>query len=194
MHRITPAALATSAAIAGLVAFASPARAALDLGWHTVDGGGITFATGGTYTLGATIGQPDAGVLAGGSYQLKGGFWRGGVTYSTSVPGSEGTDPAGQGATPEPMVFRYRGAAPNPFNPKTVITFRLPERRDVTLRIYSATGELVRELVSGALDGGDHQVNWDGDDDHGRAAASGVYYLKLVAGTETADQKLVLMK
>jgi hypothetical protein len=51
----------------------------LTLPWWTVDGGGATFSTGGGYTLGGTIGQPDAGVLTGDGYILGGGFWRGGV-------------------------------------------------------------------------------------------------------------------
>jgi len=47
--------------------------------WWTVDGGGHTWSSGGHYTLGGTIGQPDAGYLAGGAYTLGGGFWHGGV-------------------------------------------------------------------------------------------------------------------
>jgi len=50
-----------------------------DLSWNTVDGGGTTFSAGGDYTLGGTIGQPDAGLLLGGGYVLGGGFWGGGV-------------------------------------------------------------------------------------------------------------------
>ena len=50
-----------------------------DLTWSTVDGGGTTFSTGGGYSLGATAGQADAGVLTGGGYTLAGGFWRGGA-------------------------------------------------------------------------------------------------------------------
>jgi hypothetical protein len=49
-----------------------------DLSWWTVDGGGATGSTGGGYSLSGTAGQPDAGVLEGGSYVLGGGFWRGG--------------------------------------------------------------------------------------------------------------------
>ena len=48
-----------------------------DLTWNTVDSGGGTFSTGGDYSLGGTIGQPDAGVLTGGDYTLGGGFWGG---------------------------------------------------------------------------------------------------------------------
>ena len=48
-----------------------------DLSWYTIDGGGATFSTGGSYSLGGTIGQPDAGALSGGPYTLNGGFWGG---------------------------------------------------------------------------------------------------------------------
>ena len=59
------------------VVVAAPAD--LTLKWWTVDGGGQTQSQGGEYTLGGTVGQPDAGVLTGGEYTLGGGFWRGGV-------------------------------------------------------------------------------------------------------------------
>ena len=48
-----------------------------DVSWWTVDGGGTTNSSGGSYTLGGTAGQPDAGVLTGGDYTLAGGFWGG---------------------------------------------------------------------------------------------------------------------
>ena len=59
---------------------ASDARAqsggGYDLTWWTIDGGGITFATGGAFNLGGTAGQPDASSeLAGGAFRLTGGFW-----------------------------------------------------------------------------------------------------------------------
>jgi hypothetical protein len=58
-----------------------------DLSWWTADGGGNTSSTGGGYTLGSTAGQPDAGVLTGGSYTLAGGFWGGApVKYLVYLP------------------------------------------------------------------------------------------------------------
>jgi hypothetical protein len=47
-----------------------------DLLWWTVDGGGGTTSQGGNYALSGTMGQPDAGLMSGGSYTLRGGFWR----------------------------------------------------------------------------------------------------------------------
>ena len=50
-------------------------RAQFAIGWHSVDGGGVT-STGGVFSVSGTIGQPDAGtLLAGGGYSLAGGFW-----------------------------------------------------------------------------------------------------------------------
>jgi len=59
-----------------------------DLSWSTVDGGGATWSEGGGYSLGGTIGQPDAGVLSGGGYTLAGGFWPGGAAarYGVYLP------------------------------------------------------------------------------------------------------------
>ena len=50
-----------------------------DLSWSTVDAGGLSFAGGGSYVLGATAGQPDAGQLSSGDYVLGGGYWGGGA-------------------------------------------------------------------------------------------------------------------
>jgi len=52
-----------------------------NLSWWTVDGGGHTFSTGGDYTLGGTIGQPDAEEMSDGGYTLSGGFWGSVVEY-----------------------------------------------------------------------------------------------------------------
>ena len=59
------------------------------LSWWTADGGGHTFSTGGNYSLGGTIGQPDAGLLTGTGYNLSGGFWSGsaaGGLYRVYLP------------------------------------------------------------------------------------------------------------
>jgi hypothetical protein len=57
-----------------------------DLTWNSIDGGGTMFSMGG-YSLGGTIGQPDAGTLSGASYTLAGGFWVGGSNgYKVYLP------------------------------------------------------------------------------------------------------------
>jgi hypothetical protein len=75
--------LAILLALLGLLLATGPAYAQsggpYDLTWNSIDGGGVTFATAGPYTLGGTAGQADAGVLQGGPYVLGGGFWMGGA-------------------------------------------------------------------------------------------------------------------
>ncbi|MBI5383578.1 MAG: hypothetical protein HZA90_02715 [Verrucomicrobia bacterium] len=58
--------LVSFAALAGLAQY--------NLDWHTIDGGG-GISTGGVFTVSGTIGQPDAGRMAGGNITLEGGFW-----------------------------------------------------------------------------------------------------------------------
>jgi hypothetical protein len=63
------------------------AQEGYDLSWWTADGGGETFSTGGNYSLGGTVGQPDAGLLTGPGYTLTGGFWSGaGGPYRVYLP------------------------------------------------------------------------------------------------------------
>ncbi len=60
-------------------------QAGYTLDWWTVDGGGATADTGGSYTLGGTIGQPDAAVWQGGDYTLTGGFWSSGEATARTI-------------------------------------------------------------------------------------------------------------
>jgi hypothetical protein len=64
-------------AVAVLGVFSAFALEGYTLDWWTVDGGGYTFSAGGSYSLGGTIGQPDAGASSNGTYTLAGGFWGG---------------------------------------------------------------------------------------------------------------------
>jgi len=56
-----------------------------DLSWSTVDGGGVS-SSGGSFALGGTAGQPDAGVSAGGTFTLGGGFWSGDAIQENRSP------------------------------------------------------------------------------------------------------------
>ncbi|MCK4510270.1 hypothetical protein KAW64_00940, partial [bacterium] len=84
--------------------------------------------------------------------------------------------------------------APNPFNPRTAIAFAVPERCDVALRVYGVDGREVATLVDEPRDAGAYQVIWDGTDDRGTNAASGVYFYVLDAGGQRLSQKMVLMR
>ncbi len=83
---------------------------------------------------------------------------------------------------------------PNPFNPMTTIRYSVSPAQDVTLAIFDVRGARVRTLESGAVTEGMHEVVWNGRDDAGRAVASGVYYARLVATSQTMTRKIVLLK
>jgi len=84
--QLTPA-LARYRASAVQVNDPSAPQSGYDLSWYTIDGGGVTFSNGGSYALGGSIGQPDAGSKGGGSYQLTSGFWAGAsINYNIYLP------------------------------------------------------------------------------------------------------------
>ncbi len=84
--------------------------------------------------------------------------------------------------------------APNPFNPNTTIAFSLPRRGPVKLQVFDVRGRLVRTLVDEVRAPGRHSVVWDGTDDAGVGAASGVYLYRLTAAGEMRQNKMTLVK
>ncbi|KAA0229397.1 hypothetical protein EDS67_11945 [candidate division KSB1 bacterium] len=76
---------------------------------------------------------------------------------------------------------------PNPFNPETAIRFALPEASNVTVKLYSLSGQMVRELVNGSFGIGRHQVIWDGRDASGAAVAGGIYFYRLIVHGANGD-------
>jgi len=93
-----------------------------------------------------------------------------------------------------PRVAALHQNRPNPFNPSTSIGFDLPQESTALLTIRTADGRVVRTLIDGRVTAGRRQIVWDGRDDHGRRAASGVYFYKLSAGAYQASRRLVLLK
>ena len=83
---------------------------------------------------------------------------------------------------------------PNPFNPSTTISYDLPVDADVSIVIYDAIGQEIRQLVSEYRAAGRYNVRWDSKDHLGRSVGSGVYIAKIKAGQHTALQKMLLLK
>ena len=67
----------TFAAILPAAAAMAQTGGPYDLSWSKVSAGGVTFETGGSYSLGETSGQQDAATVSGGTFTLHGGFWGG---------------------------------------------------------------------------------------------------------------------
>ncbi len=98
------------------------------------------------------------------------------------------------GADAVPAHTALAGAYPNPFNPKTTLHFAIATPEQVRLVVYDLAGRRVRTLVDMPLPAAEHEVVWNGTDDAGARVASGVYFVRMVAGDFTASEKLVLLK
>ena len=94
-----------------------------------------------------------------------------------------------------PARLQLHPAQPNPFNPNTVLAFDLPQSGPVFVRVYSIDGRLVRTLVGGEhLPAGNREVTWDGRNDAGKGAASGMYIVRLESQGRTDTQRAVLVR
>jgi len=78
---------------------------------------------------------------------------------------------------------------PNPFNPATTISFSLPSRSFVSLKVFDALGKIVAALVNEDKSAGHHQVHFNGSQ-----LSSGVYYYQLHAENFIQTKKLILIK
>ncbi|MFN2370213.1 MAG: FlgD immunoglobulin-like domain containing protein, partial [Candidatus Krumholzibacteriia bacterium] len=162
-----------------------------DLDWFLYNSAGTQVARGYT-TANPEVGSYNA---AAGRYYLRVDGYNG-VTSSYTVTVTGGL--ALLRTAPEkgdlPMAFALEQNAPNPFNPSTTIAFALPRAGLVELRIYDQRGRLVRTLVDEAMTAGAKSVVWNGLDDGGRQAHSGVYLYVIEAGDFRATRKMTLLK
>jgi Secretion system C-terminal sorting domain len=78
---------------------------------------------------------------------------------------------------------------PDPFNPSTKIEFTLPKSSVIKLEVFNILGQKVGELLNGALNAGNNEVEFDGS-----SFSSGTYYYTITAGNYTETKKMVLLK
>ncbi|MBN8704266.1 MAG: endonuclease/exonuclease/phosphatase family protein [Bacteroidetes bacterium] len=83
---------------------------------------------------------------------------------------------------------------PNPFNPETTISYRLPLPQNVSVMIYNSIGQEIRRWDFENQSSGNHSVRWDGKDQFNREVSTGIYFVNLVSGGFTKTGKLVLVK
>jgi parallel beta-helix repeat protein len=88
-----------------------------------------------------------------------------------------------------PTQFALHPCSPNPFNPTTTISYQLSADSHVTLKVYNTTGRMVAELVNGMREAGSHQVTFDGS-----RLSSGLYFVRMQAGSYSAVRKMILIK
>jgi len=93
-----------------------------------------------------------------------------------------------------PSMVRLQQNVPNPFNPRTTITFGLGAEGPVTVRVFDVSGRLVKSLLEGNRPAGDHTLTWHGDDDAGRPVGSGLYICRLRSGGQEETRSMTLVR
>jgi hypothetical protein len=102
-----------------------------------------------------------------------------------AVEGGTGVEPllAADGAALE--------VSPNPFTNRTNVAFSLARSGPVEIGIYDAAGRRVTTLLDGVRAAGTHRTEWNGRDAGGAAAASGVYFVRLVSEGRTQTTRVI---
>ena len=85
--------------------------------------------------------------------------------------------------------YALNSAYPTPFNPTTTIGYSVVDAGHVTVSVYDMAGRLVDEIVNNWQEAGEQSVVWNAS-----GYPSGIYFVKLEAGSFAASQKIVLVK
>lgn len=93
-----------------------------------------------------------------------------------------------------PGEFQLKPNHPNPFNPKTIISYDVASQGNIRIEIYNILGQNIKHLVNETKEPGAHEVLWDGTDDSGRRVASGIYLCRMQAGNFIQARKMILSK
>ncbi len=112
--------------------------------------------------------------------------------YSAQVSTAGSISAAGGSELPRNLAIAK--VVPNPFNPRTTLSYEVPRTGRIELAVYDIKGRLVKRLVSGTVQAGRHTVSWSGQDSHGRAVAAGVYFARMSDGRTATTSKMVLTK
>lgn len=89
----------------------------------------------------------------------------------------------------QPFTYSLKQNYPNPFNPTTVISYSVPEKSFVSIKVYDVIGNEVASLVNNQVDAGSHNVVFNAS-----SLSSGVYFYTITAGNFIATKKLILLK
>jgi len=93
-----------------------------------------------------------------------------------------------------PQEFGLEQNYPNPFNPYTSFDFALPRQSQVTIDIFNVLGQKIKTLADGEYEAGRYTISWDGTNDNGSSAATGIYFYKMIADNFQDTKKLILLK
>lgn len=97
------------------------------------------------------------------------------------IPTNEAPPPSPEALANAPEQFSLEQNYPNPFNPTTELHYRLPVDARIHIRLFDVLGEEIRTLVDEVQPAGYRSVRWDGRNETGAEAPSGIYFYRLEA-------------
>ncbi|MBD3290354.1 T9SS type A sorting domain-containing protein, partial [candidate division KSB1 bacterium] len=83
---------------------------------------------------------------------------------------------------------------PNPFNAGTTIEYELIKSGRIKLQIYNIAGQVIKSLAQGERPKGVHKIHWDGNDDTGNPASSGMYFCKFLTDSFIQFRKIIKLE
>ncbi|OQX83486.1 hypothetical protein B6D60_10395, partial [candidate division KSB1 bacterium 4484_87] len=96
--------------------------------------------------------------------------------------------------TPMPHEYSLSQNSPNPFNSSTSFRFEIPRATHVVVEVYNILGKKVKTLVNERREAGFYTVFWDGIDDNGEQAGSGIYFYHMTADQFHATHKMIVVR
>ncbi len=91
-----------------------------------------------------------------------------------------------------PREYSLGSPQPNPFTGRMLVRYALPVQSRVSLRVYNASGTLIRALTSAELPAGFYNAVWNGTDERGRRVLPGTYFCRFQTPGFTRIAKLVM--
>ncbi len=91
-------------------------------------------------------------------------------------------------------TFKLSQNYPNPFNPETAIDYQVAKKSYVQISVYNLMGQLVTTLVNRQQEQGEYSVAWSGKDFRGNPVPTGIYFVKMVAGSFEQLRKMALIR
>jgi hypothetical protein len=91
-------------------------------------------------------------------------------------------------------ALQARMVSGNPARGEAAISYRVSTPGRVRARVFNARGELVRTLLDAVREAGFHTVVWDGRDQRGQEAPSGIYFMRIDAKDGAATRKVAFLR
>ncbi len=87
----------------------------------------------------------------------------------------------------------YLDISPNPSTGKCILQFGIPDRDEVTVKIYNAAGQKIRTILQHSLKPGNYKYQWQCDNEQGKRVSNGTYFVMLKYGNEVLIKPIVIV-